>query len=48
MDKLSREVQYLTNVVKVLGKENKDLKEQLEAAQYAVQDLLSYAREGGE
>ena len=47
MHKLTREVEYLTKVVKTLGKENKDLKEQLEAAQYAVQDLLSYAMEEG-
>lgn len=47
MHKLAREVEYLTRVVETLGKENADLKEELEAAQYAVQDLLSYAKEGG-
>jgi len=48
MHKLTREVEYLTRVVKTLEKENTDLKEELEAAQYAVRDLLSYAKEGGE
>ena len=40
--KLTREVEYLTRVVKVLETENKDLKEQLAAATYAVQDIVSY------
>lgn len=48
MHKLTREVEYLTRVVQTLGKENAELKDQLKAAQYAVQDLLSYAKEGGE
>ena len=48
MHKLTREVQYLTGVIKILERENTELKERLEAAQYAVRDIVSYAKEGGD
>ena len=43
MHKLTREIEYLIKVVKVLERENTELKEWLEAAQYAVQDIVSHA-----
>ena len=46
MHKLTREVEYLTRVVKTLEIENTDLKERLEAAQYAVRYIVSYTKDG--
>ena len=42
MHKLTREVEYLTKVVKILERENAELKDQLGAAQYAVRDIVSH------
>jgi len=42
MHKLAREVEYLTRVNAGLEDEIQDLKEQLSAAQYAVQDIVSH------
>ena len=40
MHKLTRDVEYLTRVNASLERENQELKEQLSAAQYAVQDIV--------
>ena len=42
MHKLTREVEYLIRVVKILERENTELKERLDAAQYAVRDIVSH------
>jgi|TARA_R110000823_G_scaffold38251_6_gene103231 hypothetical protein len=42
MHRLTREVEYLTRTIKGLEKENAELQEQLSAAQYAVQDIVSH------
>tara|TARA_R110002020_G_scaffold348709_2_gene562269 strand:- start:376 stop:564 length:189 start_codon:yes stop_codon:yes gene_type:complete len=42
MHKLTREVEYLTKRLKSLEEENAELKDQLGAAQYAVQDIISH------
>jgi len=42
MHRLTLEVEYLTKRVKTLEEENAELKDQLGAAQYAVQDIVSH------